>query len=594
MKFINSIKLLALFAGGEIAQCAISNGNIGIGHQASIQDSQFGLTNSLNPVLKAPNAYSHIAPIEVYGIAYQPDFNHYHHAGKAEDKKGYIDPLAYSEICSRDIEYLKELNVNVIRVYAIDPQANHDYCMNLLAKNNIYLIADLSEPKASVDRKEPTWDGDLYDRYKNVVDALEKYNNVLGFFAGNEVVNDRTTTSAAPFVRASIRDVKKHIVKKKYRNIPIGYSTNDDSQIRDFLSNYFICGDDNTSKADFYGINNYEWCGHSTFRTSGYSERVADFKNFPIPVFFSEFGCNTVRPRPFTEVDALFSPLMSDAFSGGIMYMYFEEQNQFGVVEIVDSKNLSSPVKKLEDFKFLQYEYGKVNIKGVHREDYKPSATGNVSCKEQTENWKASTVLPNTPDQFKCDCLLSALSCTKAPIATITLEERKDLYGKICSANESETLPCAKISGNGTTGKYGIFSGCRQSQRLSFALNEYFMRNNQGMTYCDFENKAIIVNSRNSIEDLKAINEPNSSIRRTCFDAIGEEYISAIYGEFKANEKTDETESISPSTETAIMRSGATRITVARSKKISDGIINSIATIMVVAFAVLAFTSIFK
>ncbi|OXT09978.1 hypothetical protein B9K03_11880, partial [Rothia sp. Olga] len=88
----------------------------------------------------------------------------------------------------------------------------------------MYVIADLSAPKESINRKSPTWTLDLFDRYKSVVDMFAEYSNVLGFFAGNEVSNDKTNTQASAFVKAAIRDTKQYIKDKKYRTIPVGYS----------------------------------------------------------------------------------------------------------------------------------------------------------------------------------------------------------------------------------------------------------------------------------------------------------------------------------------------------------------------------------
>ena len=46
----------------------------------------------------------------------------------------YIDPLANPFTCLRDLDYLKELGINLVRVYQIHPNANHDVCMNAFAE----------------------------------------------------------------------------------------------------------------------------------------------------------------------------------------------------------------------------------------------------------------------------------------------------------------------------------------------------------------------------------------------------------------------------------------------------------------------------
>ncbi|EJT41908.1 GAS1-like protein [Saccharomyces kudriavzevii IFO 1802] len=252
------------------------------------------------------------------GVAYQAD------TVNQTSGSTINDPLADYDSCSRDIPYLKKLDTNVIRVYAINTSLDHSQCLKALNDADIYVIADLSAPDTSINRDEPKWTVNLFNSYKSVVDAFANYTNVLGFFAGNEVTNNYTNTDASAFVKAAIRDVRQYISDKDYRKIPVGYSSNDDEKTRVELADYFACGDDDV-KADFYGINMYEWCGKSDFKTSGYADRTAEFKNLSIPVFFSEYGCNEVRPRLFTEVEALYGSNMTDVWSGGIVYMYFEK-----------------------------------------------------------------------------------------------------------------------------------------------------------------------------------------------------------------------------------------------------------------------------
>lgn len=247
----------------------------------------------------------------------------------AGENESYVDPLTDPAGCKRDIPYLKELDTNVVRVYAIKPDEDHSECMQMLADAGIYLIADLSQPSQSINRANPQWNNELYTRYTSVIDALANYTNVLGFFAGNEVSNDIHNTNASAFVKAAVRDMKKYISDKGYRKIGVGYAANDDEEIRQQIREYFDCGTDD-ERIDFFGLNIYEWCGDSSFQQSGYAARTKDFSTYNVPAFFSEYGCNTVQPRKFTDVPVLFGPEMTGVWSGGIVYMYFQEQNDYG------------------------------------------------------------------------------------------------------------------------------------------------------------------------------------------------------------------------------------------------------------------------
>ena len=249
--------------------------------------------------------------------------------GTSSTNTNFVDPLTDADGCKRDIPLLTQLRTNTIRVYAIDTTKDHTQCMQMLQDAGIYLIADLSAPNISINRDSPDWSIDLYSRYTDVVDKLQGFNNVLGFFAGNEVSNNVTNVNAIPFVKAAVRDTKAYIKQKGYRAIGVGYAADDDATIRADLEDYMNCGPAEDS-IDFFGYNIYSWCGQSDFITSGYRDRTLEFQNYTVPAFFAEYGCNQPEPRLFDETLTLFGPNMTGVWSGGIVYEYFQATNKFG------------------------------------------------------------------------------------------------------------------------------------------------------------------------------------------------------------------------------------------------------------------------
>lgn len=413
------------------------------------------------------------------GVAYQQETAA---AGATSDlTTTYTDPLADATACKRDIPLLSELGTNTIRTYAIDPTADHSACMKLLDAAGIYVISDLSEPSLSVNRDDPTWNTDLYERYTAVVDELAQYSNVIGFFAGNEVSNNKTNTPASAFVKAAVRDTKKHIKDTQKRWLGVGYAANDDEDIRDQIAEYFNCGDDG-ERIDYWGYNIYSWCGKSNMEDSGYNKQVKFFEKYSVPVFFAEYGCNNdgAAKRIFQETTALYSDDMTGVFSGGIVYMYHQEENDYGLVKI----DKGGKASKLADFNALKTNVLAATPSAVEMDSYKPTNTAG-SCPELTANWAANEVLPPTPDSALCNCMVQSAECVPAK----GLKEKSfgDIFGYICGAKPEA---CVGINANATSGVYGAYSMCSESAKLTHVLDAYYKLLNKASTACDFKGDA--------------------------------------------------------------------------------------------------------
>ncbi|KAJ6475444.1 Glucanosyltransferase-domain-containing protein [Mycena sanguinolenta] len=77
----------------------------------------------------------------VKGIAYQtqgliisgPD-------NPLDQPSTFVDNLADSAGCVRDLPFLQQLGVNAIRAYSVDSTLNHDLCMAVLSEAGIYVM----------------------------------------------------------------------------------------------------------------------------------------------------------------------------------------------------------------------------------------------------------------------------------------------------------------------------------------------------------------------------------------------------------------------------------------------------------------------
>jgi len=319
----------------------------------------------------------------VRGIDYQP-------GGSSAN----IDPLADTSICKRDIAYFKQLGINTVRVYSVDNSKNHDECMSALADAGIYLVLDVNNSQYSLNRIDPfpSYNTDYLQSVFATVDAFAKYDNTLAYFSGNEVINDTPgTDKAAPYIKAVTRDMKNYIGSRKLRPIPVGYSAADVTSNRMQTAMYMNCGSDDM-RSDFFAFNDYSWC-NSDFVTSGWDQKVKNFTNYGLPIFLSEWGCIKNRPRKFDELTALMSSQMDAVYSGGIMYEYSNEDNDYGIVTIKGNS-----VTKLDEFALFA---------NALKDNPSPSGSGgaattthSVDCPSQASGWDVNpSEVPSMPEE---------------------------------------------------------------------------------------------------------------------------------------------------------------------------------------------------
>lgn len=134
----------------------------------------------------------------------------------------------------RDIEYFKQLHVNVIRLYAVEPGRNHDGFMCALRAAGIYAIvglaADCENCAVTKDAAPACYPAELKQRGQFIIGEFARYDNVLGFSAGNEV----SLSAGSVFVNGAcqkqfIRDMRSYIksCSDTIRHIPVGLAIAD-------------------------------------------------------------------------------------------------------------------------------------------------------------------------------------------------------------------------------------------------------------------------------------------------------------------------------------------------------------------------------
>ncbi|KAF2021081.1 glycoside hydrolase family 72 protein [Aaosphaeria arxii CBS 175.79] len=352
----------------------------------------------------------------------------------SEGKQFYIKGVAYAEpsdsdtmidrfnslvdadACERDAQIIADLGANVIRPYSVDPTLNHDACMSAFEKKGIYVIVDVPSPTISINRLTPEWTISMRDEFMKVIDGFSKYDNLLAFVASNEVITNVNNTKAAPYVRAAIADLKAYRDLQGYRNIPIGYSDAFDASVREETLNYFNCGDQE-SAADFFAANVYTWCNDDdTMAKTGYDSLYKEIEGYSIPYFFSETGCNQGGSRSkgpnrsFKDQAAVLGREMNDRLSGNIIYEYFQNVNNYGLVSVSGTS-----VSKFSDYSRLQQAWKTLSPDGVKSEDYSPTLTARSCPTSRSGSWEvnANAELPTLG--------LSGVTTPSAPRYTSTV-----------------------------------------------------------------------------------------------------------------------------------------------------------------------------
>ncbi|KAF0698871.1 Aste57867_10548 [Aphanomyces stellatus] len=306
------------------------------------------LVDAINPIeIKGTHLFDAATgtPFQVKGVDYYPRPN------------SGINDVNSIDFFSDDMEliwapHVQEfvaLGVNTIRLYAVDASKSHDKFMCALSAAGIYVIVELGASCENCSIGSAAYPAcyppELKTRGQQIIAAFSKFNNVLGFSAGNEVnhvVTDMKTN--APCQKKFIRDMRAFInsCATNMRYIPVGVVLADSD--RDLNALYYNCRtdpNDTLENAEWYGLNAYLQCDPGTSLApttigAGYRNLLNDFTSYQlaVPALLTEFGCLNVgfptakgyqAQRTWHDAGWLLSPAFADIFAGGLAFEFSTE-----------------------------------------------------------------------------------------------------------------------------------------------------------------------------------------------------------------------------------------------------------------------------
>lgn len=335
----------------------------------------------------------------IKGMSYVPQSA----APGTDNERILLDPLSdgYLPHLERDIPVFKQLGLNTVQVTGIDPTLSHDNAMHLLQAHGIYVIVKVGERlrKPQSIPNPATFDSSRYytlalmRRVLRTIDQLADHFNLLCFMFVGSKVHNYNLSPMAMLIRAAIRDCKAFLHVRGGRVPPVGVDVPDIVDLKLRSLQYFTAGPA-AERVDFFAHQCYSWAGESTFRISGWQNMVQVHRQYPLPMFLSEYGTNATT-RVWQETGCLYSPDMTGVFSGGCAYTYLEHGNGYGVVEISDDDRV---MRKEGEFVRLKRQLEIVNQRS------KDEVFGDAECRDYdswtgtfpptNDRWNATSVVP--------------------------------------------------------------------------------------------------------------------------------------------------------------------------------------------------------
>jgi 1,3-beta-glucanosyltransferase GAS1 len=267
----------------------------------------------------------------VKGVVYKtPGFS----SPRVGDLASFIDPLTDDRICRQDIRRLANLGINTLLVTGFNADRDQRACMQLFSDAEIYVLVIIngdSEITQQINGSVGTPVGyTSVNHFFRGLDFFQKWNNTLGlaFFLQDFTRLSDHPAEVLPLQKGYLGDIKEYMKSRGYRSIPLGVIGSEHTTKGFNIPQYMACGDDSTA-ADFYAtwprcLDLDQWCLNAS---AHYSDLRDTFHDYHRPLILAE-GCRRGKTFGFEWIRELYSPLMTDIFSGAIFHSWLASPDE--------------------------------------------------------------------------------------------------------------------------------------------------------------------------------------------------------------------------------------------------------------------------
>ncbi|KAH9208398.1 Glucanosyltransferase-domain-containing protein [Leptodontidium sp. 2 PMI_412] len=207
-------------------------------------------------------------------------------------------------------------------------------------------------------------------------------------------------------------------------------------------------------------------------------DRSGAYQRFEVPPVIMDKSCSRGRARNFTWVSSLFGPRFSTVWSGGIFDEWYSWTEGYALVNITNDEKGWPRLSKIS--RIFDPLHSNSICLGHH--SYRVDQIAYKHEYFQLSN-QASTNLPPRQNLELCNCMMNSLSCVVPEVIPVAVVPTQMF--EVCELNATY---CLGFSANGTSGKYGAYSGCSLYQQYSWALDRLTIGQVQhgNSTTCNF------------------------------------------------------------------------------------------------------------